>query len=63
MLNLAPSRTRRAGRGAVRGTPTSTLMPEPPLTALEWEEWGNPVDARLRVHALLTPPRRTCGRR
>ena len=34
---------------------TSILMPELPLTVIEWEEWGDPTPrrGRLRIHALL----------
>lgn len=44
VLNLAPE----LYCGAVASVPfvdplTSILMPELPLTALEWEEWGNPI--------------------
>ncbi len=46
VLNLAPE----LYCGAVAAVPfvdplTSMLMPELPLTALEWEEWGNPLDS------------------
>ncbi|MCT1601045.1 S9 family peptidase [Kocuria sp. p3-SID1433] len=46
VLNLAPE----LYCGAVAAVPfvdplTSMLMPELPLTALEWEEWGNPIDS------------------
>ncbi|KAA9393793.1 S9 family peptidase [Kocuria coralli] len=45
VLNLAP----QLYCGAVASVPfvdplTSILMPELPLTALEWEEWGNPIE-------------------
>lgn len=45
VLNLAPE----LYCGAVASVPfvdplTSILMPELPLTALEWEEWGNPIE-------------------
>lgn len=45
VLNLAPE----LYCGAVAAVPfvdplTSILMPELPLTALEWEEWGNPIE-------------------
>ncbi|MDO5618831.1 S9 family peptidase, partial [Kocuria sp.] len=45
VLNLAPE----LFCGAVASVPfvdplTSILMPELPLTALEWEEWGNPIE-------------------
>ncbi len=47
VLNLAPD----LYCGALAAVPfvdplTSMLMPELPLTALEWEEWGNPVADR-----------------
>ncbi|CAL8897072.1 S9 family peptidase [Kocuria varians] len=46
VLNLAPE----LYCGALAAVPfvdalTSMLMPELPLTALEWEEWGNPVES------------------
>lgn len=45
VLNLAPE----LYCGALAAVPfvdplTSMLMPELPLTALEWEEWGNPIE-------------------
>lgn len=45
VLNLAPE----LYCGALAAVPfvdplTSMLMPELPLTALEWEEWGNPLE-------------------
>lgn len=45
VLNLAPD----LYCGALAAVPfvdplTSMLMPELPLTALEWEEWGNPME-------------------
>lgn len=45
VLNLAPE----LYCGAIASVPfvdplTSILMPELPLTALEWEEWGNPIE-------------------
>lgn len=45
VLNLAPE----LYCGALAAVPfvdplTSMLMPELPLTALEWEEWGNPME-------------------
>ncbi|NHU84935.1 S9 family peptidase [Kocuria sp. JC486] len=53
VLNLAP----HLYRGAVASVPfvdplTSILMPELPLTALEWEEWGNPIEDR-EVYAYM----------
>ncbi|WP_124108941.1 S9 family peptidase [Kocuria rhizophila] len=46
VLNLAPE----LYCGGLAAVPfvdalTSMLMPELPLTALEWEEWGNPVES------------------
>ena len=46
VLNLAPEMY----CGALAAVPfvdplTSMLMPELPLTALEWEEWGNPAES------------------
>src|SRR5699024_3889820 len=34
---------RCAGRGPVRRPLTSILMPELPLTVIEWDEWGDPL--------------------
>ena len=46
VLNLAPELYCAALAAVPFVDPlTSMLMPELPLTALEWEEWGNPVDS------------------
>lgn len=53
VLNLAP----QLYCGAVASVPfvdplTSILMPELPLTALEWEEWGNPIEDPEVYHCM-----------